>query len=148
MKQGFWCLVCQMLKKQGFWCLVCQMLKFSIWLLVHLRAFSSTIVKILAFTISKHYFYDFNTSFYNIPNIKHSIFFTTSFKYSFFKFFFFLNFSLSLCLSLPLSLHLSQPTASHCQPPPQSSLTPIPIATTATTKPTTHHKTHHHPHPT
>ena len=39
------------------------------------RAFSSTIVKILAFTISKHYLYNFNTSFYNIPNIKNSFFF-------------------------------------------------------------------------
>ena len=75
-------------------------------------------VKILAFTISKQYFYNFNTLFYNIPNIKTSIFFTTSFKYYFFiifySFFVFIFFILSLqshCLSpspsLPLSLTVS-----------------------------------------
>ena len=87
-----------------------------------LRAFSSTIVKILAFTISKHYFYNFNTSFYNILNIKTSIFFTTSFKnyffiifYSFFVFIFFiLSLSgLTISLSLPLGLTIS-PSWSHC----------------------------------
>ena len=105
------------LMKQGFWCLVCQMLKFSIWLLVHLRAFSLTIIKILAFTISKHYFYNFNTSFYNIPNIKYSIFFTTSFKYSFFKLllFFLISHSPSVSLSHCLSIFLNPRlvTASH-----------------------------------
>ena len=108
------------------------------------RAFSSTVVKFLAFTISKHYFYNFNTSFYNIPNIKHSFFFFLQFHLNIlsliFLFIFFNYFSLSLYLSLPLSLHLSQPTAqltpkaSHYQPPSQLSLTLIPIATT---KPTT-----------
>ena len=80
-----------------------------------IRAFSSTIVKNLAFIISKHYFYNFNASFYNIPNIKHFIFFTTSFKYYFFYnflflfcFYFFHPLSLvSLSLSLPLSLTVS-----------------------------------------
>ena len=77
-----------------------------------LRAFSSTIVKILAFTISKHYFYNFNSSFYNILNIKTSIFFTTSFKYYFFiifySFFVFIFFILSLS-GLTISLSPSLP---------------------------------------
>ena len=103
----------------------------------YIRAFSSIIVKILAFTISKYYFYNFNTSFYNIPNIKHSIFFTTLFKYSFFNIFihFFFNyFSLTLCLSPTVSPSFSthgttHTQASHCQPPPQPSLIPIPTTT-------------------
>ena len=115
------------------------MLKFSIWLLVHLRAFSSTIVKILAFTISKHYFYNFNSSFYNILNIKTSIFFTTSFKYYFFiifySFFVFIFFILSLSgltisLSLPLSLFvsLSQPS-NHTHHWPLATTIPTTITT-------------------
>ena len=76
-----------------------------------LGAFLLTMVKILAFTISKQYFYNFNTLFYNIPNIKTSNFFTTSFKYYFFiifySFFVFIFFILSLSLvSLSLSLSL------------------------------------------
>ena len=68
------------------------------------RAFPSRKLKFLAFNISKHYFlllFFFNTSLYNIPNIKGSIFFITSFKY---YFFILLLFSLSsyLCLSLSL----------------------------------------------
>ena len=81
-----------------------------------LGAFLLTMVKILAFTISKQYFYNFNTLFYNIPNIKTSNFFTTSFKYYFFiifySFFVFIFFILSLwshCLSLSLSISLSLP---------------------------------------
>ena len=66
-----------------------------------IRTFPSNILKNLAFTISKHNFYNFNTLFYNIPNIRHSIIFTISFKYSFFNIF--INFFL-LFLTLPLSL--------------------------------------------
>ena len=94
--------------------------KFRTW------AFSLAIVKILAFTILKHYFYSFNISFYNMLDIKTSIFFTTSFKNYFFYNFLFLfcfyffsssfwshyfSLSLSISLSLPLSLSvsLSQP---------------------------------------
>ena len=83
--------------------------KFRTW------AFSLAIVKILAFTILKHYFYSLNTLFYNMLNIKASFFFTTSFKYYFFYnflflfcFYFFHPLSLvSLSLSLPLSLTVS-----------------------------------------
>ena len=106
---------------------------------VCLRAFSSTIVKILAFTISKHYFYNFNISFYNIPNIKHSIFFTTSFKYSFFNIF--IHWFLSPLLvtlsssdhphSQPTIHHLHKPTTNHHPQnpnnnPPQSPKWPTP----------------------
>ena len=66
-----------------------------------IRTFLSNILKNLAFTISKYYFYNFNTSFYNIPNIKHFIFFTTLFKYSFFNIF--IHFLLFLTLPLSLS---------------------------------------------
>ena len=82
-----------------------------------LGAFLLTMVKILAFTISKQYFYNFNTLFYNIPNIKTSNFFTTSFKYYFFiifySFFVFIfssslsGLTVSLSPSLPLNLTVS-----------------------------------------
>ena len=39
-----------------------------------LRAFPSKLLKILAFSISKNHFINFNNSFYNTPNIKGSIF--------------------------------------------------------------------------
>ena len=77
----------------------------------------------LAFTISKTNFIIYNTSLYNIPSIKTSIFFNIPFKYSFFIIFF----PLSL-----LSLSLSQPNYfQHCQP------SHSPTYTTST-----HH--HHH----
>ena len=39
-----------------------------------IRAFSSKNANILAFTISKSYFINFNIPLFNTPNIKHSIF--------------------------------------------------------------------------
>ena len=110
-----------------------------------IRAFSSTIAKFLVFTISKHYFFNFKISFYNIPNIKTSIFFTTSFKYYFFiifcSFFVFILFILSLwshCLSLSLSVSLSLPLSflvSLSQPSNQTHRRPLAtiILTTTTT---------------
>ena len=66
----------------------------------------------LAFTISKTNFIIYNTSLYNIPSIKTSIFFNIPFKYSFFIIFY----SFFSFLS-PLSLSLSQPNYSqHRQP--------------------------------
>ena len=44
-------------------------------------------LKFLAFSISKTHFIYFNTLLYNTPNINGSIFFSTSFKCSFFIFF-------------------------------------------------------------
>ena len=44
------------------------------------KAFTSRMLKFFAFNNSKHYFIYFNTSLYNIPNIKSSIFFTNSFN--------------------------------------------------------------------
>ena len=114
--------------------------KFRTW------AFSLAIVKILAFTILKHYFYSFNTLFYNMLNIKASIFFTTSFKYYFFYnflflfcFYFFHPLSLvSLSLSLSLSVSLSLPLSflvSLSQPSNQTHRRPLAtiILTTTTT---------------
>ena len=73
--------------------------------------FPSNFLKNLAFTISKHYFYNFNSSFYNTPNIKHSIFLQLYLNILSFNIFlhFYYYFSLSLYLSLPLYLHISQP---------------------------------------
>ena len=71
-----------------------------------LKAFTSTLLKNLAFTISKTNFIIYNTSFYNIPSIKTSIFFNIPFKYSFFIIFYFSSLSpLSLSFS-PLFLSL------------------------------------------
>ena len=118
------------------------------------RAFPSRKLKFLAFNISKHYFlflFYFNTSLYNIPNIKGSIFFITSFKY---YFFILLLFSLSsyLCLSLSLkkpTTFFSIQANPLTQPQPQPWLATAnhhhqkkkknhqPIATTATTTVTT-----------
>ena len=65
----------------------------------HVRAFPSKFLKDLAFAISKTNFITYNTSLYNIPYIKISIF-NTLFKYSFFIIFYsffllFLTFLLS-----------------------------------------------------
>ena len=103
---------------------------------VLLRAFTSRVLKILAFNILKSYFITFNISLYNTLNIKTYISFTTSFKYYFFiifyYFFVFIFFILSLswshCLSLPLFLNPAiLLTASHQPPqfqrPPQRSET-------------------------
>ena len=64
----------------------------------------------IAFSIYKPKFIAFNTSLYNTPNIKTSIFLT--FHLNIFSLLFFIHFlnyfSLFLCHSLPLSLHLSQ----------------------------------------
>ena len=49
-------------------------------------------LKFLGFSNLKNYFIYFNTSLYNSPNINGSIFFITSFKYSFFILSFFLYF--------------------------------------------------------
>ena len=76
------------------------------------------VLKNLAFNNSKGHFIAFNTSFYNISNIKTSIFFsTTSFKYFFFIIFysfFYIFFTLPLLslLSLPLNPTIL-PTVSH-----------------------------------
>ena len=83
-----------------------------------LRAFPSRWVKFLAYTTSKPKILVFNNSFYNIPNIKHSIFFTISFKYSFFiisLFFNYISFSLFLFVTLnPANLTISmQQTHTH-----------------------------------
>ena len=110
-----------------------------------LGAFLLTMVKILAFTISKQYFYNFNTLFYNIPNIKTSNFFTTSFKYYFFiifySFFVFIFFILSLwshCLSLSLSISLSLPLSfSVSLSQPSNHTHHWPLATTIPTTTTT-----------
>ena len=55
-------------------------LLFIIYLFVKVLAFTLMVVKILDFNTSKSYFIYFTTSFYNTPNIKRYIFFTTSFK--------------------------------------------------------------------
>ena len=76
-----------------------------------IRAFPSTLLKNLSFTISKLNFITYNTPLYKISYIKNSIFFNTSFKYSFFIIFY--SSSLFLCLFL-LCVSLSQPsTAGH-----------------------------------
>ena len=99
-----------------------------------IRAFSSTIAKFLVFTISKHYFFNFKISFYNIPNIKTSIFFTTSFKYYFliifYSFFVFIFFILSLPLGLIISTQQSYPlppTSHHNSNNHQNDQRPTPI---------------------
>ena len=109
------------------------------------RAILSTIVKNLAFTISKHYFYNFNTSFYNIPDIKTSIFLQLHLNiisfiifYSFFVFIFFILSLWSHCLSLSLSVSLSLPLSflvSLSQPSNQTHRRPLAtiILTTTTT---------------
>ena len=85
-----------------------------------LWAFTSSILKILAFSISKSHFITFNISFYNTLNIEllfflqlHLNIISLLFFYSFFVFIFFIiSPSRSHCLSLPLSLSvsLSQPS--------------------------------------
>ena len=65
-------------------------------------------LKIFAFNNLKSYFIYLITSLYNIFNIKSFIFFTTSFKYSFFIFSLSLSLSSFLSLSLSLSLLLSK----------------------------------------
>ena len=71
-----------------------------------LRAFPSTILKNLAFTISKTNFITYNKSLYNIPSIKTSIFFFT-FHLNIISLLFFIHiFILSLSLSLSLSTQL------------------------------------------
>ena len=67
-----------------------------------LRAFTMVVLKNLVFNTSKTYFIYFTTPLYSTPNIKGSIYFNPSFKYSFFIIIF--N---SLSLSLSLSLYLS-----------------------------------------
>ena len=80
-----------------------------------LRAFPSTILKNLAFTISKTNFIIYNKSLYNIPSIKTSIFFNIPFKYYFFIIFYSFFYFLSLSLSLnPIILN----TAGHRIHPP------------------------------
>ena len=76
-----------------------------------IRAFSSKLLKKLAFTISKTNFITYNTPLYNIPYIKTSIFLTLHLNILALLFFihFYYYFSLLLCLSLLLSLHLSSP---------------------------------------
>ena len=76
-----------------------------------IRAFSSKLLKKLAFAISKTNFITYNTPLYNIPYIKTSIFLTLHLNILALLFFihFYYYFSLLLCLSLLLSLHLSSP---------------------------------------
>ena len=63
------------------------------------RAFSSMIVKILAFSISKIYFIHFNISLYNTPNIKGSIILPLHLNILF-LFFLYVSFILSLCFQI------------------------------------------------
>ena len=91
------------------------------------------IQKDLAFTISKLNFTTYNTPLYNIPSIKTSIFFNTSFKYSFFIIFYSFLFFLSLSLTLsPLCLSF---TTQHRRPP----YPPTHFTTTTST----HHRRNH-----
>ena len=85
------------------------------------RAFPLNILKNLAFTTSKTNFITYNTSLYNIPYIKTSIFLTLYLNILSLSFFiFFYSSFLDLCLSL-LSVSLSQPsTANHHIHPPIS----------------------------
>ena len=76
------------------------------------------IQKDLAFTISKLNFTTYNTPLYNIPSIKTSIFFNTSFKYSFFIIFYSFLFFLSLSLTLsPLCLSFTTQRRRPSYPP-------------------------------
>ena len=91
------------------------------------------IQKDLAFTISKLNFTTYNTPLYNIPSIKTSIFFNTSFKYSFFIIFYFFLFFLSLSLTLsPLCLSFTTQRRRPPYPPPHF-----------TTTTSTHHRRNH-----
>ena len=92
--------------------------------------FPSNILKNLAFTISKHYFYNFNSSFYNIPIIKHSIFLQLYLNILSFNIFlhFYYYFSLSLYLSLPLYLHISQPDLEASSTSMALSISPLTMA--------------------
>ena len=113
-----------------------------------LRAFPSKEVKFLAYTTSKPKILAFNNSFYNTPNIIDSIFFTTSFKYSFFilQLYFFLSFP--LCHSQPSKLDLlnkANPYPPH-PPPPQKKYQP-PIPTYLSNKLTLFHLNPTNPYP-
>ena len=91
------------------------------------------IQKDLAFTISKLNFTTYNTPLYNIPSIKTSIFFNTSFKYSFFIIFYSFLFFLSLSLTLsPLCLSFTTQRRRPPYPP-----------THFTTTTSTHHRRNH-----
>ena len=73
------------------------------------------VLKNLVFNTSKTYFIYFTTSLYNTPNIKGSIYFNPSFKYSFF---------IIIFNSLSLSLSLSEVrTTTHNPPPAQLATT-------------------------
>ena len=90
-----------------------------------LRAFPSTILKNLAFTISKTNFIIYNKSLYNIPSIKTSIFFNIPFKYYFFIIFYSLSLSLSLSTQLfltPLATASTHPYHNHHIHPPSPPL--------------------------
>ena len=76
----------------------------SLALVIAIRAFPSTLLKNLAFTISTN-FIIYNTSLYNIYSIKTSILFNTAFKYSFFIIFIHFLFFLAL---LSVSLFIKQ----------------------------------------
>ena len=78
------------------------MIELILVTIITIRAFPSTLLKNLAFTISKTNFIIYNTSFYNIPSIKTYIYFNTPFEYSLFIIFYsFFIFPLSLlCFSL------------------------------------------------
>ena len=52
-----------------------------------LRAFTMVVLKNLVFNTSKTYFIYFTIPLYNTPNIKGSIYFNPSFKYSFYLFY-------------------------------------------------------------
>ena len=81
--------------------------------LTSIRAFSSRMLNILAFTTLKSYFINFNILFYNPPNIKHSIFFTTSLNNNIFI--------LSLCFQITtINYHFfcSQQQPSQLSPSP------------------------------
>ena len=84
------------------------------------RAFSSMIVKILAFSISKIYFIHFNISLYNTPNIKGSIILPLHLNILF-LFFLYVSFILSLCFQITtINYHdfCTQQQPSHLSPSP------------------------------
>ena len=108
-----------------------------------IRVFSSTILKNLAFIISKTNFIMYNTSFYNISSIKTSIFFNIPFKYSFFIIFYFSSLP-PLSLSFSSQLFSAPPATASTHPYHNYHIhTPsLPLATSNRTKspPTTTRK--------
>ena len=102
----------------------------------YLRAFSSTLIKNLAFIISKPNFITYKTPLYNILYIKTSIFLTLHLKIlSLSLYIIFNSSSLCLCLSL-LCVSLSQPSAAghHIHPPISQAPHPPTNITTTTSK--------------